>query len=315
MFNDKNTDSIGWEPNYIALSEKGELKKRGKMLWEMLEHCELCPRACGSNRLKGELGVCKATAGLKVSSFHPHFGEEEPLVGTGGSGTIFLSYCGLQCVFCFNWEISHAGEGFDKSIDELADMMLTLQRRGSQNINFVTPTQYSPHIVLALDKAVKKGLKLPIVYNTSGYERLEILKRLNGIVDIYLADFKYSDSAIAKKYSPGAADYPDVARKALLEMHRQVGVAKPEPDGLIRHGLMIRHLVMPNNSDNTKKIIDWIAENLPKDTYLNLMAQYVPSFRAYKYPEISKRLKPEEYYEAVRYAIDKGLTNLDVQPI
>ncbi len=315
MLNKQNTSTDNWKPNYIRLSDKGELKKRAKLLWEMLEHCELCPRMCGSNRVKGELGVCKATAELKVYSYHPHFGEEEPLVGSGGSGTIFLSYCGLQCVFCFNWEISHAGEGFEKGIDELAGMMLTLQKRGTHNINLVTPTQYSPHIILAIDKAVEKGLRLPLVYNTSGYERLEVLNRLNGIVDIYLADFKYSDSAIAKKYSPGAADYPEIAKQALLEMHRQVGVAKPEPDGLIRSGLMIRHLVMPNNPDNTKKVIDWIADNLPKNTYLNLMAQYVPAFRAYKYPEISKRITLEEYSKAVRYAVEKGLTNLDVQAI
>ena len=185
---------------------------------------------CGKNKLKGNKGDCQANSQLEISSFHPHFGEEKPLVGKGGSGTIFLTNCGLRCVFCINWEISQGGEGSARSIEEFSNMMLTLQKQGCSNINFVTPTHYSPHIVIALDKAASKGLKLPLVYNTCGWERLEILELLDGIVDIYLPDFKYSDPQNAAKYSSGAESYVDVTQRAMLEMHRQVGVAKPGND-------------------------------------------------------------------------------------
>jgi putative pyruvate formate lyase activating enzyme len=217
-----------------------------------MESCELCPRKCGVNKLKGEKGFCGANAQLQISSFQAHFGEETPLVGRGGSGAVFLTNCGLRCVFCINWEVSQGGEGFDIGIDRFADIMLTLQKKGCSNINFVTPTHYSPHIVLALDKAAARGLRLPVVYNTCGWERLEIISILDGIVDIYLPDFKYADGQMAARYSSEAHSYVDMTKKALLEMNRQVGVAKPEKDGLIRRGLMIRHLVMPNNVGGTK---------------------------------------------------------------
>jgi len=192
-------------------------------------------------------------------------------------------------------------------------MMLRLQKAGCHNINLVTPTHYSPHIVLAVDIAASKGLKIPLVYNTCGWERMEILKLLDGVIDIYLPDFKYSDSKIAAKYSSEARSYPGIAKEALLEMHRQVGVAKPAKDGLIYSGLMIRHLVMPNNVGGTKEVIKWIAENLPSDTYLNIMSQYRPMYKAFDYPEISRRITYEEYKEAVKHAGDSGLTNLDIQ--
>lgn len=310
-FSNKKPDSF--EPGYLKLHRSGELKERGEMLWQMMEKCELCPRLCGVNKLRGERGFCGANAELEISSYHPHFGEERPLVGKGGSGTIFLTNCNLRCVFCINWEVSQGGEGFRRSIDQFASMMLSLQKSGCPNINFVTPTHYSPHILLAVDKAAGKGLRVPLVYNTSGWERTEILKFLDGIVDIYLPDLKYSDPAMAAKYSSGAYTYPELTRKAILEMHRQVGVAKPAADGLMYRGLMIRHLVMPNDVSGTKEVIKWIAGNLPKDTYLNLMSQYTPVYKAREYPEIARRITREEYYSAVSYAKEAGLTNLEIQ--
>ncbi len=255
-----------FEPAYMKLHRSGELKKRGEELWSILESCELCPRQCRVNRLEGKEGFCHATSQLEISSYNPHFGEERPLVGRGGSGTIFLTNCGLRCVFCINGDISHRGIGWEKTIVDMADMMLSLQKMGCLNINTVTPTHYSPHILLALDIAAGKGLRLPLVYNTCGWERLEIVKMLDGIVDIYLPDFKYSDGGMAAKYSADAAKYPEVTQAALIEMNRQVGVARPADNGIMYRGLMIRHLVMPNGVSGTPKVIVWIAANLPKDT-------------------------------------------------
>jgi putative pyruvate formate lyase activating enzyme len=310
-----NTEPPGkdFEAGYLKLHRSGELKRRGEQLWAMMESCELCPRMCGVNKLKGERGFCHANSQLEISASHPHYGEERPLVGRGGSGTIFLTNCNLRCVFCINWQISQEGDGNPGSIDDFADMMLALQKTGCHNINFVTPTHYSPHILLAVDKAASKGLKVPLVYNTCGWERVKILKFLDGIVDIYLPDFKYSDGEMASKYSSGARTYPEVTKKALLEMHRQVGVAKPADNGLMYRGLMIRHLVMPNDVSGTHGVIDWIANNLPKDTYLNIMSQYSPTYKAFDYPEISRKITREEYSDAVNYAKASGLTNLEIQ--
>jgi putative pyruvate formate lyase activating enzyme len=302
-----------FKPGYYKLAQTGELKRRGEKLWAMMASCSLCPRECGAERLNGERGICQASSTLEISSYHPHFGEEDPLVGRDGSGTIFFTNCNLRCVFCINWEISQGGEGNQHSIEELAAMMLHLQNKGCKNINIVTPTHYSAHILFALDKAVKKGLKVPLVYNTCGWEKIEILKILDGVVDIYLPDFKYADSKMAEKYSSGADTYSEITRQALLEMNRQVGVAKPGTDGLMYHGLMIRHLVMPNNVSGSKNVIQWIAQNLPKDTYVNIMSQYRPMYRAFDYPEISRRLTNEEYRKAVMWAMDAGLTNIDIQ--
>jgi len=304
---------LDFEPAYLKLHRTGELKKRAEALWNIMKSCSLCPRQCGVNRLAGEKGFCQATSQLVVSSYHPHFGEERPLVGKRGSGTIFFTNCGLRCVFCINWEISQGGMGKPTSIEELAQMMLALQKMGCHNINVVTPTHYSAHILLALDIAASKGLRLPLVYNTCGWERAEILKMLDGIVDIYLPDFKYWDSKFAEIHLRGAKNYAEFTREAILEMLRQVGVAKPAKDGLMYRGLMIRHLVMPNRVAGTKEIIEWIAQNLPKDTYLNIMQQYTPTHKAFEYPEISRRITQEEFAEAVRWAKEAGLTNLDIQ--
>ncbi|MDH3975045.1 MAG: radical SAM protein [Deltaproteobacteria bacterium] len=303
-----------FEPAYLKLHKTGELKKRAEKLWAIMESCRLCPRRCRVNRHKGMRGVCRAPGTqLVISASHPHFGEERPLVGRRGSGTIFLTHCNLRCVFCQNWEIAHLGRGAERSIDDFATMMLELQRIGCHNINLVTPTHYSAHILKAIDIAAGRGLRLPIVYNTSGWERLEIVKLLDGIVDIYLPDFKYWDSKMSAKYSYKAESYPEITAKAILEMHRQVGVAKPAKDGIMQRGLMIRHLVMPNNTGGSENVMEWIARNLPKDTFVNIMAQYNPLYKAYDYPKISRRITRKEYVSVVKKAKDLGLTNLDIQ--
>jgi putative pyruvate formate lyase activating enzyme len=279
-----------FEPGYATLHRSGELAQRGQELWQLMERCTLCPRQCGAARLDGQTGFCQGTSQLVIASYHPHFGEERPLVGQKGSGAVFFSNCALRCVFCINWQISQGGEGEPQRLEDLAEMMLHLQRMGCHNINIVTPTHYSPHIVLALDLAAAQGLRLPLVYNTCGWERPEILRELDGIVDIYLPDFKYADGAMASKYSSGADTYPEITKEALLEMH-----------------------LMPNRVSGTRAVIDWIAANLPKDTYVNIMSQYRPMYRARDYPKIARSLKRREYTEVVDYAKQAGLTNLDIQ--
>ncbi|MCX7721748.1 MAG: radical SAM protein [Verrucomicrobiae bacterium] len=308
------TPNAGFRPAYLALHERGELKRRADALWERMERCNLCPRECGVNRLAGERGQCRATSDLIVSSYHPHFGEEDELVGRGGSGTIFFCGCASRCVFCINWEISQTSDCPVIHVARLAEMMLELQQMGCANINVVTPTHFAPHILRALDIAAARGLRLPLVYNTCGWERLDVLAQLDGVVDIYLPDHKWGDAAAGLKYS-GLRDYPETTQRALLEMHRQVGVAKPSADGLIRRGLMIRHLVMPNRVANTRGVLKWIAENLPRDTYVNLMSQYRPTYRAHEYPEINRRLTRAEYAEALDWAQEFGLTNVREQPM
>ena len=309
----KAETSVDFEPAYLRLHRSGELKKRAEELWSIMKNCKLCPRKCETNRLDGNKGFCQASSQLEISAYHPHFGEEKTLVGKGGSGTIFFTNCALRCVFCINWEISQGGEGRPRSIEELAQMMLSLQRMGCHNINLVTPDHYVPHILLAVDIAAGKGLRLPLVYNTCGWMNLETARKLDGIIDIYLPDFKYSGGKMAAKYSSGAESYPEAAKAALLEMNRQVGVAKPARDGLMYRGLMIRHLVMPNNVAGTKEVIEWIAQNLPKNTYLNIMAQYRPMYKAFEYPRIARRITLKEYDQAVKWAKKAGLTNLDIQ--
>jgi putative pyruvate formate lyase activating enzyme len=306
--------SSDFEPAYLQLHNTGELKERAEELWAVMESCQLCPRRCRVNRLEGMSGFCRVPGDtVVISASHPHFGEEKPLVGRGGSGTIFMTHCNLRCVFCQNWEISHLGRGAVADIDKFARMMLRLQHGGCHNINIVTPTSYSPHILKAIDVAAGQGLRIPIVYNTSGWERLEILSLLDGVVDIYLPDFKYWNSDMSAKFSAGAESYPEMARAAILEMNRQVGVAKPAKDGIMHRGLMIRHLVMPNDIGGSELIMEWIAQNLPTDTYVNIMAQYTPAHKAYDYPELSRRITNEEYQGVVHRAQDLGLTNLDIQ--
>ncbi|MDY0226736.1 MAG: radical SAM protein [Desulfomicrobium apsheronum] len=303
-----------FEPAYLALHRSGELRRRAGALWAMMGECRLCPRECGVNRLQGERGFCRAPGTrLVISSYGAHFGEERPLVGLNGSGTIFFSHCSLRCSFCQNWEISISGEGMEQSIGELAGLMLCLQDSGCHNINLVTPTHYSAHILDALDIAAARGLRLPLVYNTCGWERLEILGMLDGVVDIYMPDFKYWEADMASKYSAGAASYPELTAKAILEMQRQTGTAQYAGGGIMQRGLIIRHLVLPNNVGGSEMIMEWIAQNLPADTYVNIMAQYHPEYKAQEHPELSRTVTSGEYAAVVEKAKKLGLVNLDIQ--
>jgi len=300
-----------WQPAYAKLEKEGKLAERVKQAYSIFERCQLCPRRCGVNRLKGEKGFCRAPARVVVYSAHPHFGEEVPITGQNGSGTIFISNCNLRCIFCQNWPIAHEGQGKEISDGELADLMMGLQKIHCHNINIVTPTHVMPNIINAVQIAYRKGLRLPLFYNTSGYERVEILRILDGIVDIYKPDMKYTDGDMAAKYSSAARDYPEVAKKAILEMHRQVGLLKSDENGLAVRGLLIRHLVMPNRVAGTERFVQWVAENLPRNTYVNIMAQYRVEYKAYEYPEIGRGITVEEFLEAMEWAQKHGLINLD----
>jgi len=300
-----------WSPAYEKLEKEGELADRIEQAYSIFKQCELCPRQCGVNRLNGEEGFCRASAKLMVYSAHPHYGEEISLVGKNGSGTIFFSNCNLRCVFCQNWPIAHKGYGKAIQDDALADMMLHLQKIGCHNINLVTPTHVMPNILNATRIAFKKGLRLPLVYNTSGYERVKMLEILDGIVDIYLPDMKFMDSEHAGKYMPEASDYPEAAQNAVIEMHRQVGEHRVNNQNFAIRGLMIRHLVMPNRLAGTEKFVRWVAANLPKSTYINIMSQYHPDFNAFDYPKIWRRINVQEYLEAMNWAKASGLTRLD----
>jgi putative pyruvate formate lyase activating enzyme len=300
-----------WTPAYELLERQGKFAQRVEQAYAIFEKCQLCPRLCGVNRRKGERGFCRAPVNVVVFSAHPHFGEEMPIVGENGSGTIFFSHCNLRCVFCQNWPIAHEGRGKEVSDEGLADMMMDLQRIGCHNINLVTPTHVMPNILNATRLALKKGLRLPLFYNTSGYERLEMLKILDGIVDMYKPDMKYMDPEKAAKYSAGASDYPEVGKRAILEMHRQVGVLKVDDRGIGLRGVVIRHLVMPNRVADTEKFVRWVAETLPKNTYVNIMAQYRVEYRAFEYPEIARGITVQEFLEAMDWARFYGLTNLD----
>jgi putative pyruvate formate lyase activating enzyme len=301
----------GWVPAYERLESEGKLADRVARASAILEKCQLCPRQCGVNRLKGETGFCRAPLRPVVFSAHPHFGEEMPITGQNGSGTIFFSHCNLRCVFCQNWPIAHEGRGQEISEEQLAETMLHLQEIGCHNINLVTPTHVMPSILTATRIASKKGLRLPLFYNTSGYERVEILKILDGVVDLYKPDMKYADPEKAAKYSAGASDYPELVRQAVLEMHRQVGLLTLDRQGIALRGLVIRHLVMPNRVAGSQEFAKWVSENLPKTTYVNIMAQYRVEYRAFEYPEIARGITIEEFLEAMEWAKWYGLTNLD----
>jgi putative pyruvate formate lyase activating enzyme len=293
---------------YLDLERSGELERREQALWNLFERCRLCPRLCGSNRAAGIAGACSAAENFKVASYGPHFGEEAPLRGRSGSGTIFFSNCNLLCVFCLNWQTAHRGDGKKTNHAELAKIMLELQRRGCHNINLVTPTHLVPHIVKALRLAIADGLHLPLLYNSSGYESLEVLRLLDGIVDIYLPDFKYQDSTIAARFSQGAPDYTHHTAAAIKEMHRQVGVFK-QTNGIAQRGLLIRHLVMPENLAGTDVFVRWVASELSPETHVNIMSQYTPMFKAHEYPPLDRRLTREEFAQAMNWAREAGLRN------
>lgn len=286
---------------------KGELEEKARQAHALLSPCVLCPRDCKVDRLKNNKGFCKAGLLPEVASFHAHHGEEPPVSGFKGSGTIFFSHCSLRCVFCQNYPLSQLGEGKEVTVERLAEIMLELQGMGCHNINFVTPTHYAAQVLAALVIAKEKGLEIPLVYNCGGYESVEALKILDGVIDIYMPDLKYGDNAAAKKYS-GADDYVEKAKAAHTEMFRQVGNLKIE-NGIAVSGLLIRHLVMPGGLSSSKKVFGFIANELSPDTAVNIMAQYYPAHLAQNYPEINRFPAVNEYAEALKMAKDAGLTS------
>ncbi len=294
-------------PSYLGSYAEGLIDERLEEILCLASPCMLCPRQCMADRMGDDRGYCQAPYGLKISSASPHFGEEEPLVGTGGSGTIFMTHCNLRCVFCQNYDISIRGEGVSCSAEALADIMMDLQGKGCHNINFVTPTHYVHQIVKALPSAIEKGLNIPLVYNSGGYDSLETLRLLDGIFDIYMPDIKFLDPALAARYCQ-AEDYPSVAWEAVKEMYRQVGDLVTDERGIARRGLIIRHLVMPGAAQDTRRVLDRIAAELSPGSYVNIMAQYYPCHRAAEFPEISQRLAAGEHEDAIRYARSIGLT-------
>ena len=292
-------------PSYLNLSKK-ELSQRIEKLFKNLKNCEICPKKCYRNRLVGEKGFCQLGQLPMVSAFHPHFGEERALVGNHGSGTIFFTSCNLSCVFCQNYEISQLRIGEEVSYQRLAQMMIELQNLGCHNINLVSPTSHVPAIVKSLSIAREKGLNLPLVYNTNTYDSVEVLKLLNGIIDIYMPDAKYSSDVNALKYS-SAPNYFGIMKKAIKEMHRQVGDLIINEEGIAIKGLLVRHLVLPNNLAGTKEIIEFFAKEISKNTFLNIMDQYYPHAKAPQYPELSRRVSQKEFETAINLIKKVGL--------
>jgi putative pyruvate formate lyase activating enzyme len=298
----------GYIPKYIALAKSGELEYRERELWKKMESCTLCPRMCGVNRMAGEMAICSSDHTLRVASSQITFGEERVIVGSGGAGSIFFSNCNLLCVFCQNWQIAHRGAGRETSHAELANMMLMLQRRGVHNIGLVTPTHVVPHIVTALRLAIDQGLNIPIIYNSSGYETLEVIQLFDGIADIYLPDFKFLDCEIAAPFLQGAPGYARYAAAAIKEMHRQVGPLDIV-DGVANRGLLIRHLVLPENLGGTDAFVRWVVSELGADTHVNIMSQFRPEYRARYYPPLNRRITQREFDQAMRWAREVGLHN------
>lgn len=297
-------------PAYQSLRAGGELARRATEARRLLSPCVVCPRECRADRLAGERGFCHAGAEPMVSSFNAHFGEESPLVGRNGSGTIFMAHCNLRCIFCQNCDISLEGEGTAVEAADVARIMLRLQEAGCHNINWVTPTHYAPQLIEATALAAERGLSVPIVYNCGGYESLETLRLLDGIVDIYMPDLKYTDAGPAERLSH-AANYPEVSKAAIGEMHRQVGDLVLDDRAIAVRGLLVRHLVLPNGLAGTAEAMHFLAEEVSPNAYVNVMAQYRPCADALRHPEVDRPITTQEYREAVRMALDAGLTRLD----
>lgn len=304
---------MSW-PAYLALHESGELRHRAEEAVAALQTCRLCPRDCGVDRLADRKMACRVGRRARVSAYFAHFGEEDCLRGYNGSGTIFFSFCNLRCVFCQNWETSQEGSGAEVDAATLAGMMLALQARGCHNINFVTPEHVVPQLLEALVLAVERGLRLPLVYNTSAYDSLESLRWLDGVVDLYMPDFKVWQAEFAARLLK-APDYPEVARQVIREMHRQVGPLTLDEEGLARRGLLIRHLVMPGGLEETREILGWIARELGPDTYVNVMDQYHPDGRVLRepqrFPELTRPLHSHEHALALQSAREAGLRRID----
>ena len=301
-----------FEPAYLRLYESGELARRVERALADLADCTLCPRDCHVNRQANEFAVCKTGRYARVSSAFPHFGEEDCLRGWSGSGTIFFSWCNLRCVFCQNYDVSWQGEGRETRPEELAETMLHLQALGCHNINFVTPEHVVPQILEALPLAIRGGLRLPLVYNTSAYDSLESIELMDGVVDIYMPDFKYWDAEMARRYVK-APNYPDAARRVIKAMHKQVGDLVFDENGLALRGVLLRHLVMPENTAGTREIMHWVARELGANTYVNVMPQYRPAGKVSRseYVEINRRITSTEFRAAVEAAHAVGLRRLD----
>ena len=281
---------------------------------KLLEKCTICPHNCGINRLNNQIGRCKSKNIVKIALYSTHNFEEPCISGKKGSGTVFFSNCNMNCVFCQNYEISQLGRGKEITIEELANIMIKQQERNVQNINLVTPTSYALHIVEAIKIARKKGLKIPIVYNTNGYESVETLKLLEGYVDIYLPDLKYYYDDLAKKYSK-VDNYFEIATKAIQEMYRQVGTPVLDDNGVMKKGLMIRHLILPNEVQNSKKVLKWVKENMDSNVYVSIMAQYFPTYKAKEIPEIARKITKEEYKKVENYLYELDLENGYIQEL
>lgn len=285
---------------YLEKLADGTLSKLADTLQHELAECYLCPHRCGVNRHAEQRGYCRAGVKVEISGYGPHFGEELPLVGRRGSGTIFFSHCNLACVYCQNWEISHA-EGEEISVEELGGIMLSLQKQGCHNLNLVTPSHYVPQIVAALAWAAPRGLYISLVYNCGGYESMSTLNRLDGLIDIYMPDFKYADPGIGRRFS-GVEDYWEISKASLKEMHAQVGDLKIDAQGIAYRGLIIRHLVLPAKLAGPKEIMDFIAREISPGSYINIMDQYYPAFQAQCHGELDRRITRAEFLEAVRAA-------------
>lgn len=281
---------------------------------KQLDKCEICPRKCKVNRNNNQIGWCKSTNKVKIGLYSTHDFEEPCISGEKGSGTVFFSNCTMNCIFCQNYEISQLGNGKEISIEELANIFIKQQEKGVHNINLVTPTSYVYQIIEAIEIAKSKGLTIPIVYNTNGYENIETIKALNGYVDIYLPDLKYAEDEIATEYS-GAKDYFEIATKAIKEMIKQVGMPKFNEDGIIQKGVIIRHLVLPNHIENSKKVLLWIKENLSNDIYVSIMAQYFPTYKAKENPKLNRKLTKEEWEQIEKYVEEINIENGFIQEL
>ena len=298
------------EPVYIKTQKNGILKERIEQAIQKLLACDLCPRLCHVNRVDGQLGQCRTGKYAVLASYNAHFGEEAPLVGKHGSGTIFFSFCNLNCVFCQNYDISYHGEGTLVTKEQLAKVMIHLQSMGCHNINFVTPSHVVPQILEALDIAIGMGLHVPLVYNSGGYDSVDTLKLLDGIIDIYMPDFKFWDSNVSKQFC-NASDYSSKACQALQEMHRQSGDLICNQEGLAYRGILLRHLVLPEKQAGTKQVMRFIASNISTQTYVNIMPQYRPCGRSHEFKTLQRHITEEEFKSAIQEAEEEGIVRFD----
>lgn len=304
---------ISEAPVYLDTHRSGLLRCKVEQAESALSSCELCPKQCRADRLAGELGACRTGRFARLNCYKAHVGEETPLLGQNGSGTFFFACCNLQCIFCQNHELSHGGEGREVSANELADMMMILQDSGCSNIHFITPTHVVPQILAAVDMAIPRGLSVPLVYNSSGYESVDTLKLLAGVVDIYMPDFKFWDPDVSEKLC-GARDYPEIARQAISEMHHQVGDLVMDDSGRARRGLLLRHLILPSGLAGTRDIMRFVAREISRNTYVNIMPQFKPYWRSKQVRELLKPVTEADYACALRAAREEGITRIDPKP-